>query len=266
MNISSKASSLTQQWITPAAKLNSTGNVIVIIMLTGAAVYSYSNGTIFDIALIGSFNATAKTINTKITSISETDTFLQDIAFLIFAYNSDFVNSPSSKIHNIYSGTISGISYQNKSLEMTDFNTFIGMTSFSITKQSVFDFTPNITMSNGFAVTSNSTFSSVSFSFIVLYSNYCGNSIPYFEDTTQQCYQSCPANTTADNFTLSCLCLVNGTTFSNSLCFPSAAQSVEDSKVGFTAGVVVGGVLTLCLLIVMIYVIYSLYCKLDEGE
>jgi hypothetical protein len=134
---------------------------------------------------------------------------------------------------------------------MTNFNTIVGLSSFSISNSATFSFYTTIDTS-GIAISSDNPFKSFTFIFITIYSDYCDYKTPYYDAYSNQCWNICPGSSTADNSLLQCLCYVNYTFVNNSNCqsksIGASNPSSSDVIIGVVAGVVVGIVVIVIVL------------------
>ena len=129
----------------------------------------------------------------------------------IIIYNLGFVSSAASTVYRIYDGsfavTNSASANYASSLEMTSINTFVGLSSFSISHLNSFSFYLSQDQPNSISVTSDVAFSSqnaFTFVYLVVLSYYCDYKTPYYSDYSSTCTNTCPGSAISNETTLKC--------------------------------------------------------------
>jgi hypothetical protein len=185
--------------------INDTGGVQLFGVIAGLT--AYPTDLLGTIDIQNYFAILSQTsLGLQISSFSTTPTFVWQMAYVVIFYNKGYFDS--SSYSNIYNNLIqlsdsSKSSYTNSQLEMADFNTFIGLTSFSISNQNTFEFFTTVQAPNSFT-TSSSLFNSFTVSFLVMYINYCDYQYPYLY-TNNLCYANCPDSASPNLTSLECV-------------------------------------------------------------
>jgi hypothetical protein len=104
-------------------------------MLCGMTIFLPKAEKVIDLKLSGTYDPASNTILMVVGSTLESPTFVRSLHAAFMFYNSEYVNSAVSKYFNIQGGVTTGINYQDSQQTMTNFNTFVGLRSFSMTNQ-----------------------------------------------------------------------------------------------------------------------------------
>ena len=124
-----------------------TGGVNIFSAFTGFNISAVNSTNIFDLYVsISQINSSS--VNITLGSKSSTPTYVYRVHFLWFSFNIGKVNSPSFGYFMLGTLTASSggvLSYYNSSNTIKQFNTFVGLSGFSLNGQSTFNFNVSIT-------------------------------------------------------------------------------------------------------------------------
>ena len=124
-----------------------TGGVKIFSAFTGLDISAVNSSNIYDL-YVSISQISSSSVNLTIGSQSSIPTYVNRVAYLWFSFNIGMVDSPSFGYFMLGTLTASSggaLSYYNSSNTIMQFNTFMGLSGFSLNGQSNFNFNVSIT-------------------------------------------------------------------------------------------------------------------------
>lgn len=147
-----------------------TGGVKTFTAFTGIDITAIDSSNTFDLYIsISQISSTS--VYFTLASQSSIPTYVNRVAYTWLSFNTGMVNSPSIGYFMVGKLTASSggaLSYTNSDSSITNFNTFVGLSGFSLKGQSSFNFDVSITEPNNIQVLINNNFNSFTFNFVVV--------------------------------------------------------------------------------------------------
>jgi cysteine-rich repeat protein len=182
-----------------------TGTVKTFAVLTGFIVQATTSA--YELSIKLSVVRTSSTSNkVKVTSSSSISMWLDYFSYTEISINLGEITAiPGRVTIGTFSGTNgSSMSFPDVTGITRDYNTICGLQGFYLTGDKFISWDIGITPYTSIAASSNNSFCSFDFIYLIVEENWCNDTTPYLLQATNTCYDVCPARYYANPTGLSC--------------------------------------------------------------
>ena len=149
---------------------------------------------------------TATSITFKISTISPTAFYLNNVVVGAFVYNYNELNA-YNRVGRLTWGSfgtvnnVAGLKYTDCTQSVQHYKTMLGTNSYHIANQNYLHIQSNISPNNVISASTNYSFNYMEFNYMIMNFVYCNPaSTPYLMVSTSTCYDACPIRYYTNNY------------------------------------------------------------------